>query len=230
MESEAASVEVAVELRAACRASGLVIEGLPAALDRLEEDERAHVAICRAFVEAIGLRTASDAAVREAAPDDRAPSLLVLSYVLTGLSICESVSALRFATVRAHTDLPIPRACLDRFLRDETAHARLGFDLLPLAIMQHSRAVGRERAARDVEDELRATSRHLDLVVGLDAERRGLTLIARDQPSDNPGVVEPMLVALTLYRGMERTIAPRLDRALAPLAVSASRAWIDRWT
>lgn len=233
--SESQSVEIAVELRAAhARAAhargGPTSPHVEDAIARLEDDERAHVALCRAFVQAIGGARAPDAVAPPIEGDDRAPSLRVLSYVLTGLAICESVSALRFATVRAHTDLPVPRACIDLFLRDETAHARLGFDLLPIALADHARAVGAAAATRDVTAELRETLRHLDLVVGLDAQRRGLSLVARAQPSGNPGVIEPQLDALTLYRGMERTIAPRLDRALAPLDVSASRAWLTRWS
>lgn len=228
--SETESVEVANALRSAYARCDLAIEGFEPAVARLEDDERSHVALCHAFVAAIGgppARTIE--AEHTTSADGDPPTLALLRWVLTGLAICESVSALRFATVRAHTDLTLPRACIDLFLRDETAHARLGFELLPPVLAHHVRAVGETRAARDVADELRATFRHLDLVVGLDTERRGLALATRAQPIENPGVVEPALDALTLYRGVARTVAPRLDRELRALDVSAAHAWRDRW-
>ncbi len=227
---ESQSVEVAIALREAYVQSGVTLAHVDDAIARLEDDERAHVALCCAFLRAIGSAPPEGAQTPPLEDDDRTPSLRFLSYVLTGLAICESVSALRFAAVRAHTDLPVPRACIDHFLRDETAHARLGFDLLPIALAHHSRVAGAATAARDVARELRETFRHLDLVVGLDAERRGMPLVARAQPDSNPGVVEPALDALALYRGVERSIAPRLDRlGLDRLGVSASTAWKARW-
>jgi len=228
---ETRSVEVAVELATAYAESGLELSGMDPAIARLEEDERAHVALCQAFVRGLGSHDVragervADAQPLVPEPDSEPPSVHLLRYVLTGLAVCESVSALRFAVVRAHTDLPLPRACIDLFLRDESAHARLGFVLLPAALAHHRALVGVERAASDIDAELRSTLRHLDLAVGLDAHRRNLTLRARPQPTENPGVIEPALDALAFYRGMERTIVPRLER----LGVAAISAWRDRW-
>lgn len=215
-----------MELAAAYAASGLQLAGMESAIARLEEDERAHVALCQAFLRRIGAHDEPEGAQLKArAADAEMPSLRLLRYVLTGLAISESVSALRFAVVRAHTDLPLPRACIDLFLRDESAHARLGFVLLPAVLTHHRDHAGIEGAASDIDAELRSTFRHLDLAVGLDAQRRKLVLHARPQPTENPGVVEPALDALALYRGMERTIIPRLER----LGVAAVSAWRDRW-
>ena len=149
----------------------------------------------------------------------------MLRRVATGLVVCETVSAVRFAVVRRHTDLPVARACIDRFLRDEVAHARLGFLLLPLARSHHAATVGEARAREDLDEELAATFRHLDQVVGLDAERRGLALEARAQPTQNAGVVEPALDALAFYDAVRNTIVPRL----AKQGVDAGSAWARRW-
>ena len=214
-----------MELGAAYAASGLRLMGMESAVARLDEDERAHVALCEAFVQQLGAPEAAQIQPKMRAPDAEPPSLRLLRYVLTGLAVSESVSALRFAVVRAHTDLPLPRACIDLFLRDESAHARLGFVLLPATLAHHRDQVGIERASSDVDAELRSTFRHLDLAVGLDAERRKLVLQARPQPTKNPGVIEPALDALALYGGMERTIIPRLER----LGIAAATAWRDRW-
>lgn len=215
-----------MELGAAYAASGLRLPGMENAVLRLDEDERAHVALCEAFVQRLGVRDVAQAQPKMREQDGELPSLRLLRYVLTGLAVSESVSALRFAVVRAHTDLPLPRACIDLFLRDESAHARLGFLLLPAALAHHRDQVGAERADDDIDAELRSTFRHLDLAVGLDAHRRHLVLRARPQPTDNPGVVEPALDALAFYVGMERTILPRLER----LEVRATAAWRERWS
>ena len=144
----------------------------------------------------------------------------------TGLVVCETVSALRFARVRRHTDVPVARACLELFLRDEVAHARLGFLLLPLAVANHAASVGSEKAHEDLSAELAQTFRYLDEAVGLDAERTGLALETRPQPTPNAGVVEPMIDALAFYDAVQGTIAPRLAR----LGVDASQPFAARWS
>ena len=68
------------------------------------------------------------------------------------------MSAAGFAVVRAHTDLAIPRACIELFLRDEIAHARLGIELLP-AVLAHRAGVVGPSAARAEHAELRGTFR-----------------------------------------------------------------------
>jgi hypothetical protein len=223
--NEAQSVELAERLAEAAARTPLSSPPLRGAIERLAEDERGHVALATAFLERIGVVAPRIERTLERSGGE-ALSLFLLRCVLTGLAVCETVSAVRFATVRQHTDLAIPRACIEHFLRDEIAHARLGFLLLPLAIEHRASVVGAELAAAEIRAELGATFRHLDLVVGLDAERRGITLAPRAQPRDNPAVVEPALDALALRSAITGTVIPRL----AGLGIDAGPIWARRWS
>lgn len=222
--NETRSVELARDLGVALDAASLLTAGAAAACQRLGDDESLHTELAASFLKQVGAEVV--AVAPEALPvDGGAPTLAVLRRVATGLAVCETVSAVRFAVVRRHTDLPIPRACIELFLRDEVAHARLGFLLLPHALSWHAAAVGRSEAEADLDSELKATFRHLDLVVGLDAERRGLRLVRRPQPPANAGVVEPALDALAYYDAVTQTILPRLRK----VGIEAEPLWSSRW-
>lgn len=223
--NETRSVELAEQLASAFERAGLMRAPIEAAIARLASDERSHVELATAFLARIGAPPPR-VTPAIAPPTGEPPSLFLLRCVATGLAVCETVSAVRFAVVRAHTDLAVPRACIELFLRDEIAHARLGFLLLPRVIAHHASVVGAAEAASDLASELRATFRHLDLVVGLDADRRGIRLEARPQPPCNAGVVEPALDALALRDAIDRTIVPRLSR----LGIEAAPIWASRWS
>nr|MDQ3036751.1 hypothetical protein [Myxococcota bacterium] len=222
--NETRTVELALELARAFERVPLGTAPLTAALARLADDERSHVELASAFLTRIGAPV-PDVAPAPASTGDEAASLFLLRCVTTGLAVCETVSAVRFAVVRAHTDLAIPRTCIELFLRDELAHARLGMELLPGVLSHHASVVGERAARADLDAELRATFRHLDLVIGMDAERRGIALEARPQPPCNAGVVEPALDALALRDAVTRAIVPRLAR----LGVDAGPIWAGRW-
>lgn len=222
--NETHSVELARHLARAVASTPLASDALDRALARLEDDEQRHVELASTFLARLGAAPPAVApAIAQGAGEPG--SLFLLRCVLTGLAVCETVSAVRFAMVRRHTDLAIPRACIELFLRDEIAHARLGFLLLPDVVAEHAAREGRARADADVASELRATFRHLDLVVGLDADRRGIALVERPQPERNPGVVEPALDAIALRSAITRTVVPRL----AALGIDAAPAWQQRW-
>lgn len=222
--NERLSVGVARRIRATVEQAGVVDSAIDAALERLEADEVAHVELATTMLNRLGATTSvgSDAAP-PAPPGDAAESLF--RQVLTALCVCEVVSAVRFASVRPHTDLPLPRACIELMLRDEATHGELGFALLPLAVARLVAEVGRDRVAVIAGDELRTALRELDRVVGLDAGRRGGLGPARPQPTPNPGVVEPAVDAAAFYTAVERVIVPRLERAGLP----ALAAWRERW-
>jgi hypothetical protein len=227
--NEVRSVELAVELVRAYERCSLCAVPIAAALALLAEDERRHVELASAFLARIGASApeshdvaGDDGGARD---DDDVSSLFLLRCVATGLVVCETVSAARFAVVRTHTDLAVPRACIELFLRDELAHARLGFVLLPGVLAHRARVVGAAQAASDLAAELGATFRHLDVVVGLDAERRGIRLEARPQPPCNAGVVEPALDAIAFRDAITRTVVPRLAR----IGVDAGAIWSERW-
>ena len=187
------------------------------ALARLEADEVNHVTLVGRVLARLGITGAKPAAVPQAA--DERPELAFARLVLTGLCVCETVSAARFAAVREHTDLASFRACIELFHRDELTHAELGFVLLPEAIDRLR--VSRGAATSDVLlDELCGAFGHLDRVVGLELERTGGPPPARPQPLDNPGVVEPAIDARAFYHAIHQEIVPRLERAGLPAQVA----------
>lgn len=215
LENESGSVALARNLATAAVEVG-VSHWLPS-IARLESDEASHVELCAAVLRRLG----SPARVTETVapmPDGTAPERLA-RLVVTGLAVCESVSAARFAEVRRHTDLDVPRQCIELFLRDEIRHSELGFALFPEAF-----ALLGAGAHAFVGRELRETFRHLDMVVGLDAERRGVELERRLQPRGNPGVVEPALDALAF-----RESVPGVVERFEQLGVAARAAWEHRW-
>lgn len=194
-----------------------IAEFLPGpAIARLIEDERAHVELACSFLKRLGAPEV-DVPPFDGITATDPPERALFRAVLTGLAVCESVSAARFAAVRAHTDLPIPRACIEYFLRDEIAHAELGFSLLPSAL------AGIDAAELDAE--LTATFRTLELTVGLDAERKKLELRARPQLPMNAGIVEPAIDALAFYECVARSILPRLEK----IGIDARKIWARRW-
>lgn len=227
VENETLSVVVARELREVAPrdlASGAAVD---VALARLEADELAHVCLAWGVVAQL-----DHASLRDLPPPDgeprtsplEPPEIRFARLVLTGLAVCESVSAARFEDVLAATDLPPFDRAIALFLRDEKAHAELGFALLPLAIERLRRSIGEEAAARLVDAELRETFAHLDRLVGLDLERRGPLPAPGRQPRRNPGVVEPLVDARAFYRAIARRVLPRLER----LGVPARVAWSGR--
>ncbi len=218
--NECASVGVATELLVAAQDLGDLPQGTVAALKRLQADEQSHVDLAHTFLERLGHQ-----------PQRPPPSPPVAGpawerwarFVVTGLAICETVSAARFHHVLKHVDVPVARGCIRLFLKDELQHARLGFALLPDVLRRLERQLG--AATRDfLRDEMCTTFGHLDDVVGMHAQRRRLELVERPQPSPNPGVVEPAADALAFYRVMETRILPGLDA----LGFPAAAAWNAR--
>jgi hypothetical protein len=230
--NERASVELARRLRALGQAAASDLRALDAelaaaidsALARFEDDEAAHAELVTAVLERLG---GSVPPVREALRPRplAAPTITFVREVLTGMAICETVSAARYAAVHRATDLSTPRACIDLMLRDEVAHARLGFTLLPVAIAAARRIADDAVVDEVIAEELVATFRELDLVVGMDSDRRGQRPTARRQPSNNPGIVEPASDAVAFYAAIESRIVPRLEA----IGVAAEQAWRERW-
>lgn len=223
--NETRSVEVARKLRQLASAIGSLGDDVDAALLRLEQDEMTHVELAGAVLKKWNApaSTIPNAATTIVLPDEpRAVSLLRL--VLTGLCICESVSAARFASVREHTDLDGYRACIELFYRDELTHAELGFVLLPHVANVLRNELGAERATSLIMEELRATFGEMDRIVGLNMERNGGVPRARPQPTMNPGVVEPAVDAAAFYRCIHEDLLPRLEA----LGFSAREAWTTR--
>lgn len=212
--NEQASVALAERMVEAASAAGrdeLVVR----ALARLADDEQAHVDAAANVLEAFAASHAAAQPIR--APDrDEPPALSLARDIVVGLAICESVSAARFAVVRKVTDVAPLRALVDGFLRDEVAHAKLGFDLLGEARTMASDAW--------LVREAIAALRELEGVVGLDGARRGLDP-PRPQPTGNPGVVEPNLDAIAFYRAVEQRVLPRFARA----SLDVVGAWHRRW-
>lgn len=222
--NEALSVDLARRLRELSASLGGLGGEVDGALARLEEDEASHVDLAAEVLRRIG-GEAAPAPARLKERDEPAEAALA-RCVITGLSVCETVSAARFAAVRDHTDLPVFRACIELFHRDELAHAELGFKLLPRIIERLSAALGPARAAALAEAELRETLGILDRTIGLDFERKGGPPPARPQPTGNPGVVEPAIDAIAFYRAIHGEVLPRLEA----LGLPAQRAWEARHT
>jgi len=220
--NETASIEVGTRLLATARALGLG-GSLLDALARLEEDETVHAHLARAMLARLGEPDFRPPEVLPALPSERAEASFA-RQVVCALCIGESVSASRYAAVREATDLPVPRACIDLFLRDEVLHGHLGFSLLPGALAALAAATSEREAHALVADALRGTLRHFDATVGMDAERGGMPA-ARPQPADNPGVVEPAIDALAFYDAVTRTIVPSFEAC----GVRAADVWARRW-
>lgn len=224
MTNESSSVELADRLLDCARRTPLDSAPLQGALQRLRQDEDDHVRLATDFLRCLGAEAPAVSATIPSV-DSEAPARMLVRYVLTGLYVCEAVSAARLAAVRSHTDLPLPLACIEIFLRDEIAHADFGLLLLPAVLSQCRDEVGEAETSALVQSELRATFRHLDLVVGMDADRRGLTLASRPQPPDNAGVVEPMVDALAFRRAIHAQILPKLEG----LGLGAHHLWSTRF-
>jgi hypothetical protein len=222
--NETGSVQLATRLRAAAAAAGLREPAVTSALERLEEDEQAHAALAHTVLGKLGGTPPVQPAAQEQPGEPAEVELARL--VLVGLSVCETVSAARYAAVRTHTDLPVFRQCIELFLKDEVVHSRLGFLLLPLALDQLGRLSGPEAVALFVSSELKGVFRELDRTVGLDAQRRGGLDPPRPQPTSNPGVVEPAIDARAFYNAVSATIVPGLEA----LGLAARAAWSARWS
>lgn len=213
--------ELSVDLAAALRTVAEALEvdrAILAALDRLAQDEARHVAVAASVLNAFGRAPGAKASlpIPDGCAEERWARL-----VLTGLCVCETVSAARFAAVRDHIDLPAFRTCIDAFHRDERAHGELGFVLLPGAITGLRTAAGTARATKVLLDELSSTLAELDRIVGLRLERRGPLPQASLQPRNNPGVVEPLIDAHAFYSAVHKRLLPRLES----LGVHATAAW-----
>ena len=222
LTNETASCEVARRLETTARTLGLDKTVL-GALARLGEDEVCHAEIAREMLVVLGHPAVAAEDVLLPLPEE-SPERSFARQVIAALCIAESVSASRYSAVREVTDLPIPHACIDLFLRDEVLHGHLGFELLPTAMARLEAALGVAAARAFAEAMIRETLLALDLSVGLDAERRGMPE-ARPQPTDNPGIVEPAIDALAFYDAVERTILPSFERAGLP----ANDAWKRRF-
>jgi hypothetical protein len=202
--------------------TGALGEAFFNALVRLEEDETSHVDLATAVLKKLNAPTIviPPDATTVVLPDESA-GLSMMRLVLTGLCICESISAARFAAVREHTDLDGYRACIELFYRDELTHAELGFVMLPHIVTNLRDEMGNARADELVAEELRTSLGHMDRVVGLDFERKGGPPPTRPQPKPNPGVVEPSVDALAFYRSIHDDVLPRLES----LGLDARQAW-----
>lgn len=213
--NEQASVALAERMIEAAEAAGRD-DTVVRALARLADDEQGHVDATANVLDAFDAPHAPAQAIR--APEvDEPPALSLARDIVVGLAICESVSAARFAVVRRVTDVPALRALVDGFLRDEVAHAKLGFLLLGEA-----RAMASETW---LVTEAMTALRELEAVVGLDGARRGLEP-PRPQPSGNPGVVEPNLDAIAFYEAVEQRVLPRFAVAGIDLAPAWQRRWV----
>lgn len=217
--NETLSVDLARRLREHARGIEGLGDDVAQALERLEEDERVHVELAGAVLARLGAAVPEEPAVLPARGEHALVAFARL--VLTGLCVCETVSAARFATVREHTDLPFFRACIELFQRDELTHGELGFVLLPEVIARLRAALGEAGAAALLEAELRGALGHLERTVGLGFARRGGPPPPRPQPEGNPGVVEPAMDAVAFYRAIEGEVVPRLEA----LGLPARRVW-----
>src|SRR6185503_19597352 len=97
--NERLSVDLASRLTALARASAHDAP-VVAALERLHADESSHVALATSMLERLGASppTPASAQLRPVVANEP-PALAFLREVLTGLVVCETVSAARFATV-----------------------------------------------------------------------------------------------------------------------------------
>lgn len=223
--NETRSVAIAQALQQLANRVETLGPHLVEAFKRLEEDEATHVELASAVLNRIGLSNIAIPADTTTLVFPKEPAVAsLMRLVLTGLCICESVSASRFACVREHTDLAAFRACIELFYRDELTHAELGFVIAPhVAKVLHSE-LGKERASAFIQDELRSTFGEMDRVVGLNLERSGGVPPERPQPTPNPGVVEPALDARSFYQSIHHDIVPRLEA----LGFPANEAWKTR--
>lgn len=219
--NERLSVDLATQLHFTAKQMGDTGAAVLHAIERLIADESSHVALASAVLQTLG-GTVPEPHTHDA-PKEPA-EVVWMRLVLTGLCICETVSAARFAAVREHTDLAGFRACIELFYRDELAHAELGFVLLPETLTRLSRAQGEEKTGELVFSEMRATFAHLDRVIGQELEKTGKLPVAHPQPERNPGVVEPAIDSIAFYRAIHEEILPKLSKAGLP----ASRAWRER--
>lgn len=219
--NERASVALAERMQTHARELGLE-DGITRAIDRLAEEERSHVTATAAVLEALAAPEAPAEELPYAAQHEAA-ALSFARDVLIGLVLSESVSASRFAAVRTATDLPSFRRLVDAFLRDEIAHAALGFQLLPRARSLAAAELGPRDGARWLVEELMTALAEMEVVIGLDGARKGL-LPRRAQPSNNPGVVEPNIDAIAFYDAVTRRVLPRLETS----GVSATARWNTR--
>lgn len=222
LNNELASVVVATRLLRTVEPLG---DGaLIRAIARLHDDEVHHTQLARSVLEALGGHAPQPQDPPDEPSTDAAEGFVQL--VLSALVLGEGVSAARYAAVREHTDNDVARAAIDVLLRDEVQHAELGVRLVPLALALGHEAMGVDALRLFVHGELRQSFRYLDRAVGLDAERRGIPLITRPQPTGNVGVVEPMLDAIAFYRTISARIVPKLEA----LGVGADAAWTARWS
>ena len=219
--NETGSCEVARRLEATAAALALG-DSVAAALARLREDEELHASLSRQMLAVLGWSDFVAGEVLSPLPAE-SPERSFARQVIAALCIAESVSAARYAAVREATDLEVPHACIDVFLRDEVMHGRLGFDLLPLAIGRLEASEGAAAARSFAEAIMRETFVAFDLGVGQDLERRGMPE-ARPQPAGNPGVVEPTIDALAFYDALHRTIVPSFEAA----GLAARHVWATR--
>ncbi len=223
--NEARSVDLARQMQCtAARLEGIGREFVEA-LGRLEEDETSHVELATAVLKKLKAPTVAFRAdaVTVLLPEEPA-TVSMMRLVVTGLCICESVSAARFAAVREHTDLDGYRACIELFYRDELTHAEFGFVVLPHVVKRLRDEMGGACADELITGELQTTLGHMDRVVGLDFERKGGLPPARPQPTQNPGVVEPAVDAIAFYRSIHEDILPRLES----LGLGGREAWKNR--
>lgn len=223
--NESLSVDVARELREVAPPDAPEATAISEALERLERDEASHAALARDITlrldPAFEPRDA-DAGPRTSPGDP--PDVRFMRLAVTGLAVCETVSAARFEGVLAWTDLAPFKAAIALFLRDERAHGELGFVLAPVAVAALAARVGETACAALVDAELRAAFAYLDVVVGGDQLRRGGIERPGAQPQRNPGVVAPLVDAFQFYEVTRRRILPRLER----LGIGARAAWDAR--
>lgn len=211
--NEDASVRLAERLLASLDGAALarpLEDAARRAFSRLATDERAHVEVTHEVLAALGGGAHEAPAVVLRSLGEHAIERL-LHDVAVGLVVCESVSASRFASVYAATDLPAFRERIGLFLRDEIAHARLGEALLPFVLEAYAARAGDEAARAFVAGSLESATHELVVTVAHGVPRAALPP-PRPQPTTNPGIVEPAVDARALYRALDTTIAPLLDR------------------
>src|SRR4029079_7197441 len=106
--NERASVELARRLQRPAKGAGLDSAHVGAALIRLEQDESVHGTLAAAMLQRMEASVSSEVPALRLLQDP--PASALLREVLTGLVICETISAMRFAFVLRATDLEVPRA------------------------------------------------------------------------------------------------------------------------
>jgi hypothetical protein len=221
-------LRAAEELRSALIYRALSIASrvaLPAWSERFAgvmRDELEHTRLCAAVGARLGAPPPRYDArpVRARVAPLRDPIARTAALVLSEVAIGETISTSLLHAARRETREPLARFAIDRILRDEVRHQRLGWDALAvlgptLTAAQHD-ALAREASLTFAAAE---TSIALPVLRSLEA----------GEPFDPAwsalGVLAFEARADAFYRAVDRFVIPRLAR----LGIDGARAWRDRY-